>query len=248
MTAGPPSPSRTGAVARSRRRAPIALTRRVLIAILLSGAALSACQARVLTRLDASGSGTMTIEVGLTPDEATQLASLGEGASGGACAVLSIQGPGEGGALPFVEEKRGPETWCVSSQPFKDPYQLEALYGQLDGVILRELVEREGLLVYDLEIAPQEQGAMPVVPEVTWALELPGKLGEHNADRVEGQRLEWRIHPGEARRLTASSDLYGLNMPGGSLPLVIVAVAACLCGAAVVIAAVLFVVLRRRTP
>lgn len=224
------------------------MTRRMLIAILLSGAALSACQVRVLTRLEASGSGSMAIEVGLAPDEATQLASLGEDVSGGPCAVLSMQGTGEGVPLPFVEEKRGQETWCVASQPFEDPSQLEALYNRLDGVRLHELVEREGLLVYDLEIAPQEQGAMPAAPEVTWALELPGKLGEHNADRVEGQRLEWRIHPGEARRLTASSDLYGLNMPGGSLPLVIVAVAACLCGAAVVIAAVLFVVLRRRTP
>jgi hypothetical protein len=42
-----------------------------LLAVLLS-----ACQANVVTHLEASGAGTLMIEIGLTPDEVAQLKSL----------------------------------------------------------------------------------------------------------------------------------------------------------------------------
>ena len=70
---------------------------------------------------------------------------------------------------------------------------------------------------------------------VSWIVELPGKIGDHNADRVDGQRLTWNLVPGESRRLHASSDLYGLHLPAGwddalgRLPAIIGAGIACLC-------------------
>lgn len=181
-----------------------------LLAVLLG-----ACQANVVTRLEASGAGTLTIEIGLTPDEVAQLSSFGGDSAAGPCATMTVEGVEAGDAPAFEEELRGQETWCVSTQSFEDASQLEALYRRLTGVSIRELAEREGILVYDVAVETQAPEGILLAPTITWVLELPGKIGNHNADRAEGQRLEWTLQPGESRRLTASSDLYALTLPGG---------------------------------
>lgn len=176
---------------------------------------LGACQANIVTHVETSGAGTLTIEIGLTPDEVAQLRSLGSDSAAGPCAAMALEGAEAAESPAFEEQRRGQETWCVSTQAFDDGSQLESLYRQLDGTSIHELVEREGIFVYDIDIETQAPQGFPPVPTITWALELPGKIGENNADRVDGQRLEWTLQPGESRRLTASSDLYALPLPRG---------------------------------
>jgi hypothetical protein len=44
-----------------------------------------------------------------------------------------------------------------------------------------------------------------------WRLTVPGALGDHNADRVEGQTLIWNLEPGEKAVLHAESAV-GLDL------------------------------------
>lgn len=224
------------------------------VIVCVAGAAvlLSACQVNQVTRLEPSGAGSMTTEVGLTPDEVSQLQSLGsDGAGDSVCQSLDSQVQGQAEAPVFQEEKRGEDTWCVSTQTFEDPSGLEALYRQLDGVTIHELVLREGLFVYDVDVDAGGSDGAPGLTTVTWIVELPGRIGDHNADTVNGQRLEWQLKPGETRNLYASSDLYSLPLFGGSggllerAPMVLGVVLACLCCSGTLVILVLVVVLMR---
>lgn len=211
---------------------------------------LGACQANIVTHVETSGAGTLTIEIGLTPDEVAQLRSFGGDAAAGPCATMALEGAESGETPAFEEELRGQETWCVSTQTFEDASQLEALYRRLTGVSIRELVEREGIFVYDVAVETQAPQGIPLAPSITWVLELPGKIGDHNADRVNGQRLEWTLKPGESRRLMASSDLYPLPLTGslGDVPqwlLIAGAAAMCLCLPGVLLLVGLIVFLKR---
>jgi hypothetical protein len=224
----------------------------------VAGAAvlLSACQVNLVTRLEASGAGSLTTEVGLTPDEVSQLQSFsGDGTEGSVCASLEQQLQGQANAPAFQEEKRGEDTWCVSTQAFEDPSGLEALYRQMDGVTIHELVLREGIFVYDVGVDAGGSDGTPGPATMSWVVELPGKIGDHNADGVDGQRLTWNLAPGDARTLRASSDLYGLRLPAGwddalgRLPAFIGAGIACLCcgGVLVVVIVGLVLLVRRKT-
>ena len=224
----------------------------------VAGAAvlLSACQVNLETRIEASGAGSLTIEVGLTPDDASQLQSFSSGGSGGSiCRSLNVQAQGQTELPAFQEEKRGEDTWCVSTQAFEDLSGLEALYRQMDGVTIRELVLREGVFVYDIDVDAGGLDGVPGLATVSWIVELPGKIGDHNADRADGQRLTWNLVPGERRSLHASSDLYGLRLPAGwddalgRLPAIFGAGIACLCcgGVLVVVIVGLVLLLRRKT-
>jgi hypothetical protein len=210
------------------------MSRTTVASSLLFALLLGACQANIVTHVETSGAGTLTIEIGLTPDEVAQLESFGGEAAPSPCAAMALEGAEAWDAPAFEEELRGQETWCVSTQTFEDTSQLEALYRRLTGVSIRELVEREGIFVYDVAVETQAPQGIPLAPSITWVLELPGKIGDHNADRVNGQRLEWTLRAGESRRLMASSDLYPLPLTGslGDFPqwlLIAGAVAACLC-------------------
>jgi len=217
------------------------------LAVLLAG-----CQVNFVTRIEPSGAGSLTTEVGLSADEVAQLKSFAGEAAASPCDAMTLQAPDGSVAPGFVEEKRGEETWCVSTQTFEDGSELETLYRQLDGITIHELVEREGIFVYDIDVDLQAPQGIPAVAAITWAVVLPGKIGDHNADRVDGPRLEWLLQPGETRRLTASSDQYGVSLPSGlgdmldRLPLSLGVAAACLCLGTLLIMLALVFVLRSR--
>lgn len=196
------------------------MRRRNTTACALLALLLSACQVNVVTRLETSGAGTLTVEIGLTPDEETELRALAGDPEASPCAGLARQAADDEGIPSLEEERRGQGTWCVAAQAFDNGSQLVSLYRRLDGISIRELVEREGILVYDIDVHLQAPQQAPAGPPITWALELPGTIGHHNADRFDGQRLEWILRPGESRRLTASSDLYAPTLPGrlGAVP------------------------------
>ncbi len=219
------------------------------LAIACASVLLAGCRMNVITQIDSSGAGTLTTEVGMTPDEVAQLQSLGGETGGGACSTFSSSQVGAADAPAFEEETRGEETWCVAVMPFEDLNELEALYREMEFVRIRELVLREGLLVYDLEIGAQDSDQAMTAGETTWVLELPGKLGSHNADRVEGKRLTWTLEPNTVTEVQASSDLFASSLPfglGGSEGMIIAAVACACCGGVLLLVVALAVVLLRR--
>jgi len=216
----------------------------VCASILLTG-----CQMNVITKVDSSGAGTLTTEVGMTPDEVAQLQSLGGETGGSACSSFSSGGMGAADAPAFEEEMRGEDTWCVATTPFENIDQLAALYQEMGFVRIRELTLREGLLVYDLEVDAQGSDEAMRPGGMTWVLELPGKVGSHNAESVEGKRLTWTLETGSVAEVQASSDLSVLSLPfnlGVTEALVIAAVACLCCGGVLVVVVVVMVLLLRR--
>ncbi len=217
-------------------------------AILLAG-----CQMNATTKIGSSGAGTLTTEVGLSPEEVEQLRSLAGDPGASVCESFSLDSEGAPAKSTFEEELRGEETWCVSVRTFDDLESLAGLYHEFETLTVRELVLREGLVVYDVEIGAATGEGLPTPVEVAWTVELPGKIGSHNADEVNGNQLVWHLTQGEVARLQASSDMYALDLPfdwdgfGPWFPGWILASALCLCcGGALVLVIVLVLLLRRR--
>jgi hypothetical protein len=203
----------------------------------------------VITKVDSSGAGTLTTEVGMTPDEVTQLQSLGGETGSSPCSSFSAGQTGAANAPAFEEEMRGEDTWCVAKESFENLDELAALYQELGFVKIRELTLREGLLVYDLEVDTQGSDEAMTAGEMTWVLELPGKVGSHNADSVEGKRLTWTLETGTVTEVQASSDLSALSLPfslGGTEGLIVAAVACACCGSVLVVVVVMVVLLLKR--
>jgi len=227
------------------------MRRTCLLTLGMIGAAvlLAGCQMNVITQIDSSGAGTLTTEVGMSPDEVAQLQSLGGEAGGSACSAFSSSQVGAADAPAFEEETRGEETWCVAVTPFADVDELAALYQEMGFVKIRDLTLIEGLLTYDLEIDTQDSDQGMTTGGMTWVLELPGKAGSHNADSVEGKRLTWALDPSSVTEVQASADLSALSLPfdlGGSEAWIITAVACLCCGGVLAVVAVVVVLLLRR--
>jgi hypothetical protein len=203
----------------------------------------------VITEIDSSGAGTLTTEIGMTPDEVAQLQSLGGETSGSTCSSLSSGGTGAAGGVAFEEEMRGEDTWCVAVEPFENLDELRTLYQEMGFVQIRELTLREGLVVYDLEVEPQGSDEAMTAGEMTWVLELPGKVGSHNAESVEGKRLTWTLESGTVTEVQASSDLLAPSLPfdlGGTEALIIGAAVCGCCGGILVLVIVVIVLLLAR--
>jgi LppM domain len=214
------------------------------VSILLAG-----CQMNVITEFEPSGAGTLTTEVGMTPDEVTQVQTLGGGAEGSPCALFSSGQMGVANAPAFEEEKRGEDTWCVAAMPFADINELTGLYEEMDFVRIRELTLHEGLLVYDLELDTQGSDQGMTAAETTWVVVLPGKVGSHNADRVDGKRLTWTLGPGTVTEVQASSDLLAPSLPfslSRTEASIIGAVLCACCGGVLLLVVVGVVLLLRR--
>lgn len=96
----------------------------------------------------------------------------------------------------------------------------------------------------DVDLASENPGGGEPL-ETEWRLTVPGVLGTHNADRVDGQTLIWIVSPGEKANLHAESSVGpGLRTLGDAGWWVVLA----LCVLAVVGGAIGFFVLRRTAP
>jgi hypothetical protein len=221
-------------------------TRFAALGIACASILLAGCRMNVITEIGSSGGGTLTTEIGMTPDEVAQLQSLGGESGDSVCSAFSSDQLGAADAPAFEEKQRGEETWCVAAVPFADVDELAALYQEMGSVRIRELTLREGLLVYDLEIDAQGSDQAMALVETTWVLVLPGKLGTHNADRVDGNRLTWTLESGSVSGVQASSDLLAPSLPfglDGSEGRIIAAVACACCGGVFLLLVLLVIVL-----
>ncbi len=206
---------------------------RTLVAFGLAGAAalaLSACSLELNTTIAADGSGTYGIEVGLTKTDQDMLTSLGSSADE-FCEDMQTEGELPEGAA-VTREQRGDDLYCVMVAPFSSLQQLRDLYADGDGITVNALELSNGRLVYDVDVdmsgSGQEVGDFSL--DMVWKLTVPGTLGEHNADEVEGNTLIWRLNQGESRNLRAASTVGGFSLDTFGGPAAILgALAACLC-------------------
>jgi len=61
-------------------------------------------------------------------------------------------------------------------------------------------------LTFDVQVDVTPKGdTKPAAHE--WRLTLPGEIGDHNAESIEGQTLIWKIEPGEVATLHAESSM-----------------------------------------
>jgi len=189
---------------------------------------LSACRIVVDTAVNRDGSGELRTAVVYSAEEKQGSAQTPGNESKSICDNLKENAPPE---ATFTEEEQDGETYCVTAHPFTSLGELRTLYSRMSNVTVRTLQIELGRFVFDVDVdlTADDQGE-PVANE--WRLTVPGSLGEHNADQVEGQTLIWEISPGEKANLRAESDV-GLGLTTlGNIGASIVALACALAVAA----------------
>jgi hypothetical protein len=108
-----------------------------------------------------------------------------------------------------TEERRGEETWCVTTTEFKDLEELHSLYGQWEGIQINRLEISDGRFNYDVDLdTSSEESNFSALTEITWMVIMPGAPVAHNADHVEDNTLTWKPVPkGGIVNLRAESDV-----------------------------------------
>ena len=234
-----------------------------LVVLLALVALLSACTTTVDTKLGTDESGSVATSLGMTAAELQSLSSL-SGSGQDFCHSIQTSN-GLPAQVTVHQEQRGDETWCVATQPFKDLNELRSIYGEFGNVQINQLAVTDGHFTYDINVDMTDLTTEGIDPsllnsvnlEFTWSLSLPGAIGDNNADSVNGKQLTWSLTPGEIAHLHAESvrsSLPAILPPvtggSGSFPnwLVLVVIGLlCLGALIIVVAAVVFVLVRRRS-
>jgi hypothetical protein len=210
---------------------------RLFLELMTVALLLSACRIVVDTKVNPDGSGELRTAVVYTAEEAEGFTQTPGNESKSICENLKNDVPLE---ATFTEEVHDGETHCVTTRSFTNLRELRTLYAGMGNVTVNELERGLTNFVFDVDVDLTEaQEGEGVASE--WRLTLPGTVGEHNADRVEGQTLIWDAASGERTNLHAESavgpDLARLGL-----------VLACACSLVVVSLAGVFLLLRRRRP
>lgn len=176
-----------------------------LIALTVITMLLAACRLVVDTQVNPDGSGVLRRVVIYTAKETENFAQKPENAGKGICDnAASNLPPGS----TFTEEKHAGETHCVTERPFANVGELRQFYAGMKEVTVHKMDWEWGRLTYDVEVDLAEDKN---ATSREWRLTLPGTLGKHNADKVEGQTLIWQVDKGEQLRLQAQSTV-GLSV------------------------------------
>lgn len=205
---------------------------------------LAACNVNMATDINADGSGEMFTEIGLTQADKDSLASMSGGEVADWCTQITSSSDLPQG-MQFTQEERGDETWCIATVPFSSLDELRRLYADSSGVSVDRLEIADGRLYYDLTLDNTSSGAGMFGINMTWQLEVPGTVGDHNADTVDGRTLTWHLTTGGPSRLQAESAVGGTISPaliGAFVGL------GCLCfvGGVVIVVVVVLVVRRSK--
>jgi hypothetical protein len=194
---------------------------------------------RFTTTIQSDISGDIKIEAILSPDLVALLNSVSETDYGEEfCSTL------ESGLSLFhytlTTENNGVQ--CTAVESFENQKELENLMGYKGlGVDIQRLEVKDGRLYYSVRINMSEMESSPYFTvEIYWVLALPGKIGENNADTVNGNTLTWDLSgsPGWTS-MTAESSIGGgfLGMDSSTLAIVSVAMMSCCCCVILLLAA-----------
>jgi len=202
---------------------------RLYFKLLVLALGLSACRIVVDTHLNSDGSGQLQNAVVYSAEEARGFAQTPGNESKSICDNLQQNLASE---AAITEEVVGDETYCITTRSFTDLTELRQLYSQMGQVTVQQLKLDLGQVVFEVDVAITSTANSPGIAQ-QWRLTLPGEVGLHNADRVEGQTLIWDIAPEEQAHLYAEGKV-GLSLrslgPTGAVILVCVASLALLGG------------------
>lgn len=166
-------------------------SRRFLFALAACTLLLGGCKFQASTQVQGNGRGELRSEVGFTAEERQNLEQQNPN-SQDFCNTSGQSSPG----VTVSEERRGDETWCITTAGFKDLEQLRSLYLQKKGISVNRLEIAAGRFYYDIDIDTSSQDSnFSAFSAITWELTLPGAPLQHNATQADGRTLTWVISP-----------------------------------------------------
>lgn len=180
----------------------------LLITFLMVVFLLTACSISITTKINADGSGELGFTYKFTQDDLTQLGGMGLNADT-ICTDLQSQG----GTMPedqtFKQEKHGDETWCVASQKFDN---LETSKAGLSaaGLTINTLEINADQLTFDavVDLSGQDTTGMENMPvTINYELTVPGKITNHNANKLNGNTAVWNLTLSAATNIHLESSL-----------------------------------------
>jgi hypothetical protein len=99
----------------------------------------------------------------------------------------------ENSVIKFVQEPHGADIWCTYTKNLDDLAALEAQWkDDFDHLTIRRLEIKGGTLYTDISWTtfPCSSPDSSVMT-CEWSLQMPGKIGDNNATRVDGATLTW---------------------------------------------------------
>lgn len=181
---------------------------------------LSSCILRINLELQENGDGEFSVMAGMSPEEVGTLSPvIPEEEDLDSICTLMLQEGTDDGKVPQPIEEDG-YYWCpmesentsfTSIKQDMDPDSGEYLKSYRDG----------DYLIFDSVFSPDEltgdgkNSSSPVTFE--FLIKMPGRIVEHNADRVVSSGLIWDLQPDELVHIYAKSDLSASADQSGSL-------------------------------
>jgi hypothetical protein len=174
-----------------------------LLFLALTALLLSSCRAVVETEVRPDGSGDLRSSVVFSAEEKANFEARAGNEGKTICDSLK---QGSQVEAEFVEDVRDGETFCTTVRSFEGLRELRGYYGTMGNVQVNELRMALGEVIFDLQLdLTPKDGNEAAATE--WRLTVPGEIGNHNADAVEGQTLIWAIEPGQVKTLHAESKV-----------------------------------------
>jgi hypothetical protein len=171
------------------------------LVLILAAVTLSACRAVVDTKVERDGSGELRTSIVFSAEEKRNFDNAPDNAGKSICDNLRSDAPPQ---AEFMEQTQGNETYCTTVHSFTSLKQLHDYYETMVNVTVIELGMGLGNFVFQVQVDLAPRNGNEAAPN-EWRLTLPGKVGENNADLIEGNTLVWNIEPGEIRTLQAES-------------------------------------------
>ncbi len=173
--------------------------------VIVAALILAGCKFQSTTAIKPGGAGELRTEVGFSAEERANMEKQNPSSAQDFCNAQASH-PGN---ITVTEEKRGDETWCVTTTSFKNLDQLRQLYLQRKGIQINRLEIGGGRFYYDISIdTSSRDSSFSGFTSMTWVLVLPDQPIIQNADEAEGNTLTWHLTPlSGARNLHAESKI-----------------------------------------
>ncbi len=211
---------------------------------------LMACRVDFHTQFQTPESGNVMISWTMTAEEEQMLASMDAGSAEDLCNEMKseiMQDEEDEATVTFHEEDDGSKV-CTIQGPFASLEELQDIYGE--DTKINKIGEVDGKFIYDVVVSPldsSEAGTdMPMPIVFTWRVTMPGKVVEHNGDKIEGRTITWNIASGKPpRHIKAVSSMGGFDFTD---PKFLALAGACICLPllAVVVGLIVWLAMRRK--